>query len=793
MLYSYFKIACRNLTRQKLFSLISILGMAIALAVCMLIMIYVSHEFSYDLFHKNSKKIVFISERLNINGTSIQFENTSYATGQIIQRNISSVLACMRIRKPEKMVLIENPALPDSRFSESRLLFSDQGFFSFFSFPLLSGNTSTVLASPFSVVISRNMAKKYFGDGNPLGKTLKIQSDSSNDSYQVTGIAENSPSNSSIQFDFLASNSSLTKQPALIPVFKSQKIENGAFKTYLLLDKTADTAALCRYLSQYAKRDSSMGKESFSLTPMKDMHLGFGETSAHTYIYIFLVAASLILLLALVNYMSLATARSISRAKEVGIRKVAGADRKAIAAQFYVEAALFALIAFILAYALCFFLKPALFTGLGVSMDSSFLYSRPALLIEGALLLFTIALSGSYPAIILSAFKPVSIITGKMSKTRGSMTRKIFTVFQFSIATGLIICGIIIDSQLYFFRHTDTGINRENILMIPVDKEVGNQYQSLKKEIGSLAGVSQVATSIYPMYGGYDMSLAHKKGSAATYLLPTLTVDRNFISVLGLQWKEPPANLAGLTQFHRVILNETAVQELNLRGNPLGQFVDMGEKYEVAGVVRNFNFSSLTYKVQPIALFLASDSSTWSGKNVCLYIKVNPRTNLPAIIKLVKEKYIKYDGARPFEYSFLDESFNRQYKAEDRMATIFNSFTLISFMLAALGLFGLVAFTSEQRTKEIAVRKVLGASAVAIYALLSNELLVLIFIALFIACPVAGWAMHTWLHNFAYRVEIQWWMFAVAGSLVVSVALITISYHALKAAVLNPVDTLRTN
>jgi len=544
-------------------------------------------------------------------------------------------------------------------------------------------------------------------------------------------------------------------------------------------------------------KDKNIAEQHFFLNPLTDSHLknNFGDLSNIKYLKIFPLVAILILILALVNYMSLSTARATLRAKEVGVRKVTGASRLAIARQFYVESTVFTVLSFGLGYLLCYAFKPVFLNVLQLKIDNSFLYSPLVLSLLGILLLITVVIAGSYPSLVLSAFKPVITLKGKMSTQAGGVTvRKVFTTLQFSISVGLIVCGIIIDRQLYYFRHADTGIDRENVIMIPVGLSFGKNYPAFNRDIKALAGVSNTATSHYGMFKGYDMYSIDGKTQAETVMLPSLAVDQNFSSVLGLKWKYPPVSLNQLAVGRKVVINEAAVAKLNLPKNPVGTTITSGgQKLEIGGVVKDFNFGSMEHAIQPLGLFIAPDTTKfWSKVGCNLFAKIKPHTNLPTLLETIQGIYKKYDKDTPFSYTFMDDAFNEQYKAEDRLASIFSIFTVITIILAGMGLFGLAAFTIEQRTKEIGVRKVLGASLTSISTLLSKDFLKLVLLSIVIASPVAWWAMHDWLQGFAYRINIQWWMFAAAGILAVAVAIITISYHAVKAAIANPVDSLRS-
>jgi len=395
--------------------------------------------------------------------------------------------------------------------------------------------------------------------------------------------------------------------------------------------------------------------------------------------------------------------------------------------------------------------------------------------------------------LVLSAFKPVVTLKGKMGKQSGGvMIRKIFTTLQFTISVALIICGIVIDRQLYFFRHTDTGVDRDNVIMIPVGGSFKN-YPAFNHDIRALAGVGAVSTSRYGLFSYIDMYGIPGKTKNETVMLPSLTVDQDFFRLVGLKWKYPPRPHDNMGSGNKVVLNELAVEKLHLLANPVGSYINSG-KTIVAGVVKNFNFGSLEDPIQPLGLWVLPDTAKyWKTQGGCyLFAKINAHTNLPTLIGEMQRIYKKYEAEIPFDYTFMDDAFNARYKAEDRLASIFSIFTGITIVLAGMGLFGLAAFTIEQRTKEIGIRKVLGASISSINSLLSKDFLKLVLLSIVIASPIAWYLMHNWLQGFAYRISIQWWMFAGAGLLAVIVAVITISYHAIKAAIVNPVNSLRS-
>jgi len=798
MIFNYIKIAWRNLTKQKLYSLINISGLAVGLAVCMMIMMYVAHEMSYDRFHKNADRIFMPNAQIKSGGNTMNMAYMSYASGPLIKQNQPLVEAYMRTLPyfNENPVIVADPSSPGKKFAEEKLLFADPGFFNFFSFKLLSGSAGDVLNKPFTVVLSRDMAKKYFGSQDPVGKTLVIKTDSAY-TYQVTGVAENAPSNSSITFNFVTSCQSLLvmKQAARYGV-GPQQMTYGSFNVYLQVKHASDTARLARSMDIMAKKDKTFDAIKFSFSPFTDSHLKeFNNDASLKYLKIFPLVAILILLLALVNYMSLSTARATLRAKEVGVRKVSGASRKTIAIQFYVESAVFTLISFVLGYLLCYLVTPWFLNVLQLKIDNTFLYSPQVLIYLFILLVITIIISGSYPSLVLSRFNPVVTLKGKMSKQAGGVTvRKIFTTIQFAISVGLIVCGIVIDRQLYYFRHADTGINKDNVVMIPISNNVGKKYTDLKQDMQSLAGVSSVATSHYAMFKSYDMNFFDGKTKGKSVGVAFIVADKSFISTLGLKWKYPPAANVVLESRSKTIINEETIAQLDLPANPVGSFIKSGDqKIEIVGVLKNFNFTTMASAVKPLSLYIVKDTASYFSRFGCnLFAKINPHTSLPSLLGKMEIIYKKYDQDTPFNYTFMDDAFNAQYKAEDQLASIFSIFTCITVILATMGLFGLAAFTIEQRAKEIGIRKVLGASLASINTLLSRDFLKLVVLAVAIASPIAWWAMHNWLQNFAYRINIAWWMFATAGALAVITAIITVSYHAIRAAIANPVESLRS-
>ncbi len=799
MFISYLRIALRNLYRNKLYSTINIGCLAIGIAVSLTILLYVLHERSYDRFHANANRIFSVFETVKMGNSSFNMNDFSYVTGPEIKKADPRVTDYMRVYSPHVKVNLQTQGQMGVHFSEdANFIFADSHFFDFFSFRLIRGKTGTVLARPLTVVLSQTAAKKYFGESDPIGKVIRY-----NDEYdlEVTGIAASAPSNSSITFDFVASVSSVGSMKDLAWSVTLTLVQGGAFLTWLQLKDHTASAAVERTLRELSRDPETKepGGE-FKLIVLPDVHLhmnfgDFGDFSNTHYLGIFLLVAGLILLLALVNYMSLATARAATRAKEVGVRKVMGAGRSWIAGQFYTESALYAVLSFAAGMGLFFWFRGPFLNLLQLQIDKSFLLNPIVLLSFSGLLLFVILAAGSYPSLVLSRFNPVTVLYGRINRRRGGeRVRKVFTVFQFTISMSLIVCSIVIGKQLYHLRHVDTGVDRDNVVMIPFNKTMSH-YEAFKHAVGTIPGVYAVATAAYPMYEGYNAYSASVPGSDKVVGLSALKVDNDFITLLGLQWKKKPVLSADPYDNRHIFINEAAIGKLGLPADPVGRQVTMADKiFIISGVLKDFNYQSLAHGIDPLCLFLSKDTAqTWGGSDPgCLFARIQAHRNVPAVVDAIKTMYGKYDPQTAFEFQFLDEAYDSLYKAEDRLAALFDIFTGITIVIACLGLFALATFAAEQRIREIGIRKVLGASVASISRLLSVDFLRPVLVAVLIASPLSWWAMHKWLEDFAYKTSFNWWIFFVAAGLLLAIALMTIVFRSLKAAGANPVDNLRT-
>lgn len=808
MLKNYLLIAVRNIRRNKLYSVINVGCLALGIAVTMTISHYVLHEHSYDGWHANAGRIYSVSASQSFGGSIFAGFRLSYVTGPLARQTDASVEAMVRTRPAFEGLDLQNPALPEAHFRENRrFLYADSNFFRFFSFRLLRGRAATVLERPFTVVLSEAAAKKYFGGTDPVGKTLLLDQKYR---LEVTGVAADQPSNSSIVFDFVASLSTMAGIEKYQLYLQDQQVHAGTFETWLLIKDVTDVPKVERDLSRLSLRaegkalemsEKSSGlqdRHQYTLIALPDTHLkGSGRFGVNLqYLNIFTLVAGLVLLLAMVNYMSLATARAAVRAKEVGVRKVMGARRSRIAAQFYTESTLYALLSFVAGALLFLWFRPYFCRLVHLPIDGHFLMSPWVLVSFAGLLVLVIFVSGSYPALVLSAFRPVAVLYGSMSRQRGGeRIRKGFIVLQFTISMALMICSAVIGKQLYYIRHADTGMDRENVVMLPFGATM-EHYGAYKQAVSALPTVRQVATAHFKLYTDPTMvQLVNLPGKAAPVIMNLMIVDSTFISLMGLQWKEKPeAGTAWFDKKHPV-LNETAVHAFGLDGKATGRQIKVENlDVTVAGVLKDFNFLSLHSKIAPFSLTVSRDVDEEWGPRIggCLYVKMRAHANAPTVMDAIKKIYARFDARTPFEFQFLDEAFDSNYKMEDRLAGLFGVFTLITIFIACLGLFALATFSAQQRVKEIGIRKVLGASVGSIGALLSLDFLRPVLLAVLIGSPLSWWIMNKWLEDFVYRTPISWWIFAGAGLGLLGIALGTVLFRSLRTARMNPAGALRS-
>ncbi|MCX6214308.1 ABC transporter permease [Spirosoma sp.] len=798
MLTNYLRIAIRNLWRNKVFSGINIVGLAVGLASCLLLFMYITHELSYDDFQKKADRVVRVTMEYSMEGRVAKIPQTGTKVVKEFGRQFPEIESGVRLINRDGVV-----NTGDRQFSEKRIVFADSALFTLFSFPLLQGNPRTALAGPNLVVLSESTARKYFGDENPVGKTIRINTGGSFRDYAVTGVVKDSPANSQIKYDLLTSFLTL-------PAAQTEEWFSSNYATYLLLRKPEDMGSLQAKIpgfmkTQFGKEEMSAGSYlTYNLEPLRRVHLhsevegSFEPNGDLTYIYIFGSIALLILLIACVNYVNLATSRAVERAQEVGVRKVMGALRGQLFGQFIGESVIVTSLALVLALLLAALALPV-FNELSDRQFtiSSWFELRNILLLLGIGLIVSL-IAGSYPALVLARFEPVRVLKGHLKTAGAGQFRRALIVFQFAITAFLIISTLLVRNQLAFVQQKKLGYSKDHVLMLPVDKQVNEKIAAIKSEFRQNADIQQVSlASDSPVFveGGYGMRSANMAADQRK-MVTGLTIDEDYVPTMSLQLiAGSNINAADMDRISRTdndsltrsrfILNEAAVKELGWTPQQaIGQRLDVsGRLGVIKGVVADFHFASMKQKIGPLALF------PQNGGEVLL-VKLSG-SQLPNTLRFLESKWRTLIPDRPFSYAFMDEEFNKLYAAETRTGSIFSVFAFLSIFLACLGLFGLSAYTTAQRTKEIGVRKVLGASVFSIVGLLSKDFLKLVGVALLVASPIAWYAMDKWLNDFAYKITIEWWVFALAGLLAVGIALLTVSFQSVRAALMNPVKSLK--
>jgi putative ABC transport system permease protein len=797
MLKNYFKIAFRSLRKNKTSSIINITGLTAGLTCCLLMVLYIQHELSYDKFQNKGDRIARVIMEYSFNGGELSKGNyTSTRVFPAFKNNFPEVEEGVRMSGVMRVV-----KYGDKLFNEKKFIYADSTFFNIFSFKLLSGNASSVLKSPNMVVITKSTAKKYFDNENPVGKTILVGG--SQENYLVTGVSEDCPSNSQIKYDFIASFSSFG--PA-----QQETYFDANFTTYLLLKNKDAIASLQGKIGPFMKKEVSTGYDpgtyiNFELEPYTRVHLyskfdGFEPNSNITYIYIIAAIALMILIIACFTYINLSTARSMERAKEVGIRKVSGAFGNQVFWQFISESFLVTIISLLLSFSLAAFLLP-LFNKLA---DKNLLIAdllQPVIIFIALCIALVIAfLAGSYPALILSRFQPVRVLKGSFKNTSsGAWLRKSLIVFQFSISIFLIVATFIIQRQLKYIQNKKMGYDREHVMVMNIDQKIIDKIDLFKTELksnGDILGVSKAQSTPVSILGGYAMYKGDQQEQQAMSV-KACPVDDEYIKVNNLQLiagtdlsKQDilDANKEDYTKcYYHYILNESAAKALGWKPQEaIGKKMFLGSQRpgEVRAVIQDFNFASLHNPIEPLVLFPGG----WGN---VLLVKTSGN-NLASTISFIEKKWKELAPHRPYEYRFMDDDFAKLYASELKTGKVFNIFSGLAILLACIGLFGLAAFSAQQRIKEIGVRKVLGASVYGLIALLSKDFLKLVVISIIIATPLAWWAMNKWLQDFSYRVTIGWWVFVLAGFIALLIALLTVSSHAIKAALSNPVKSLRT-
>lgn len=788
MLKSYFKIAWRNLIKNKVFSLINILGLTIGITVCLMIYLFILHESSYDNFHANGKNIYRVMRHYDASKPAAPYLSGPYATAL---RNDFPGEIRMAVRT---MITNGLVSYGNNAFNEKKVCVADSGFFSLFSFPALQGDPATALRDPGSVVLTESAAKKYFGSEDPMGKTLTWEKTTQ---MKVTAVVKDPPANSHLDFDLVTSMAQFYNQPWF------NRWINNNFPTYLLLDGHANPASLEKrfpaFMDKYTGKEfASMGYNFWlTLTPLKDIYFERSTASDSArhgdkkVISVFLSIAALVLLIACINFTNLATIRAVERSKEVGLRKVMGALRNHLVAQFIGESFLLAIISSLLALSLLILLTPVYDHLLGYPLDIPW-YAGRVWLFLGAVVLIVGLTAGLYPAWVLSAFSPIQALKGKLRLGKGgAFFRQTLVVVQFSISVLLVLGTLVIMRQMSFMKNRSLGYDQDHAILIPLDNSnIWDNMSAFKKELTQQPSIASVSMMSGEPGGFFDSQNFEVQDHPEIWRSRTEFADFEYVKTMGLKiiaGRDLSPEYSTDTTMS-VLINRAAAYKLGWTPQQaIGKSIknpvrDKGPR-RIVGVVEDFNFLSLKEDMDALVI-----SPSLDRRVAVVRLRAG---NLPATLESVKKIYARMAPQYPFEYTFLDQKFELIYKNDLRQQSLLELFSGLAIFIACLGLFGLASFTAAKRLKEIGVRKILGSSTRNIVLLLTQDLLKPVLLATLIALPLGYYLMGQWLQQFAFRTGLNWWIFALAALLTLLTALLTVSIKALRAARINPAQNLR--
>lgn len=784
MFRNYFKVAFRSLLRNKGFTIINICGLATGMASAVLILLWIQHELSFDRFHEKSDRLYEVFTHNIVDGELQTMAPTPEMLGPVMQHDYPEVESAARIGWNQQLLITTG-----DKSLKAAGAWADSSFLTMFSFPLVKGNVHTALKDPYAMVITEKLAKKMFGDEDPMGRIVKL--DNWRD-FMVTGVLKDLPNNTQFDFEFL--NSAELKR---VNGFFDTDWGNVSIRTFLLLKPQASLAATNNKIKNtIVKYSGGQAQTTISLYPVNNLRLysdfrnGKAVGGRIDTVRLFMVIAAFILLIACINFMNLSTAKSEKRAKEVGIRKAIGAQKGALVGQFLAEAILIAAVAGVLAFIMAHFSLPAFNTltnkQLRIEYGNGYYWAAGI-----GFILFTGVLAGGYPAFFLSSFKPITVLKGTFKGPHQRITpRKALVVLQFTFAIVLIICTIIIQQQIKHGQLRDTGYNKKDLLYVYMDGDIRKNAELIKTALissGTATGVSETLSPLTQMWSsGFSLTWKGKDEEHPVTFIRTST-NGGLVKAAGMQLvqgRDIDINLYP-TDSTACLVNEAAVKVMRFE-DPIGQTIyDEPTTWHIVGVIKDFIIGSPYEQVQPMIIKGAA-----AGRNI-MQIRLNDRHSTAQGLAAVEKIFKQYNPAYPFEYRFVDEEYAIKFNDEQLIRTLAGLFAGLTIFISCLGLLGLAVYMAESRTKEIGLRKVLGASVMSITALLSRDFIRLVVIAVLIASPIAWYAMHQWLRGYAYRIAISWWVFVLAGSLAVLIALATVCYQAVKAAVMNPVKSLR--
>ena len=808
MLKNFFKVAIRNIIRQKVYALINIGGLAVGIACSILITAFIMYELSYDKLHEKGDRIMRLYLKGKIGDQELLSAWTAVPTAAAFIDEFPEVIDATRAELWDNILV----RYGDKIFLEDKFLWADSSFFNIFSFRLIQGGVTSVLNEPRTVVLSDEMAKKYFGEDDPVDKILKIFSDTTH--YRITGVFQKIPGNSHIDFDFVASYTSLDKAN------RTEWTSNNVC-TYILLSEDAKREDLELKMPEVIRKyvgpeiqqyvgvtfeewEAAGNSYGLALQSLSDIHLNteiehpFKPSNDKRYIYIFSVIAIFLIVIACINFMNLATARSAGRSREVGMRKVVGSDKNLLIRQFLLESFILTFLALLIGILIVEILLPH-FNNL-INLDLHVDYIGRWYIIPGLIMLGFIVglLAGSYPAFFLASFKPVAVLTGKLEAgAKSGVLRSILVVIQFAISVFIILGTIAIYQQLNFMLNRDLGFNKDQVMVVQRFGEVGRDHvEAFKQEISRISGVmaSTSSTSIPGYPNNFNAHFIEGRSIEQTYLLQVNYCDFDFANTYELKFRTGRFLSREIaSDSTAAVINHTAVRDFTLEDPLSNRFVRPGETPEeriyqqVVGVVEDFHFESLHSVIRPYIFVLRPAEWDWIPY---LSIRFDP-ANVNKVIREVENIWEEYTNHQPFEYFFIDDDFAERYAEEQRTRIIFVIFSILAVLIASLGLLGLAAFTAEQRTKEIGIRKVMGASVLRIIALISRETLILLGIATIIAWLLGWYFTQSWLNEFAYRIDLTIIPFLLSFIIAIIIAMITVSYQAFSAAMKNPAESLR--
>jgi putative ABC transport system permease protein len=786
MVRSYFKTAWRNLTANKFYSIINMTGLTVGLAVGLLILLWVNDELSFDRFNSKADRIYRVNVQLESGGNKFVVGVTQPPLAVHAVNEVPGIQNAARVTEHSDYAVLR---YQDVVLKGNMLVYADPSLFRIFDYKLLKGNIDALFPDPYAVVITESAAERFFGNEDPMGRTLIADN---KDSFVVTGVLADFPQNSSIKGDIFFSTALVKKQ-------REQKGRrpmdedwgNYGWFTFLQVEPGVSIKSIEEKLTQinvsHQPHMKPVDAGAYRLQSLTDLHLYApdGTSSGMQTVKIFSVVAVLILLIASINYVNLSTARALLRSKEVSVRKIIGAARIQLFAQFIIETMLFFSVALILAFGLIALAMPLYNTVAGKQMYFDLL-DAGVWKMAGGMLLITLLASSVYPALLLSSFRPVHALKGKLSMGVGSAGfRKILVVCQFAFSVALIIATLVISSQLSYIRQKGLGYDKSFVLSVNMNSMQAH-YESARAALLAHTSISDITSATHNIINVAGSTLDvdwDGKDPDGSFFVHTMGIDKDFLNFFKLELAAGSNFTGARTDSAHFILNETAVREAGIK-DPVGKrFTFHGIEGTIIGVVKDFHFASLKNRIEPFLFFHQPASRK-------LFVKTTGKDAAEAV-QAVEKMWKQYNEGFVFDYTFMDETYDNQYRADQRTGMLFNVFAAIAILISCLGLFGLATYTAQVKIKEIGIRKVLGASVANITAMLSRDFMILVFVAIIMATPVAGILMQKWLQAFAYRVDIHWWIFALAGAAALLIALVTISFQSIKAAVGSPVKSLK--